>query len=233
MALHRRLSGGPVDLPGRNHVPELFDCFEVQGPNGVHQCVVMELLGPSMASLAESYAANRLPGDIACKVARQVVQAVAYMHRMGVVHGGLFSLLILFFNMLSLFALDLHPGNILLVDESVSKMSAEDVLRSMDSPETAEVRGYAIGKHTPQYLVLPSTLPLSAGLSSNCNVKIVDFGSAFLSGEASPRMRCPLPFRAPEAVITGSWDVEADVWSLGCTVRELSDRVFGTWLMCS
>ena len=135
--------------------------------------------------------------------------------------------------MLSLFALDLHPGNIVLVDESVSKMSAEDVLRSMDSPETAEVRGYAIGKHTPQYLVLPSTLPLSAGLSSNCNVKIVDFGSAFLSGEASPRMRCPLPFRAPEAVITGSWDVEADVWSLGCTVRELSDRVFGTWLMCS
>ena len=73
--------------------------------------------------------------------------------------------------MLSLFALDLHPGNIVLVDESVSKMSAEDVLRSMDSPETAEVRGYAIGKHTPQYLVLPSTLPLSAGLSSNCNVK--------------------------------------------------------------
>ena len=32
-----------------------------------------------MASLAESIAANRLPGDIACKVARQVVQAVAYM----------------------------------------------------------------------------------------------------------------------------------------------------------
>ena len=96
MALHRRLSGGPVDLPGRNHVPELFDCFEVQGPNGVHQCLVMELLGPSMASLAESIAANRLPGDIACKVARQVVQAVAYMHRMRVVHGGLFSSLILF-----------------------------------------------------------------------------------------------------------------------------------------
>ncbi|KAM0696774.1 hypothetical protein Q7P36_004023 [Cladosporium allicinum] len=202
-ALHRRISSGSVDLPGRNHVPELFDCFEIQGPNGVHQCLVMELLGPSMASLAESYAANRLPGDIACKVARQVVQAVAYMHRMGVVHG------------------DIHPGNIVLVDESVSKMSAEDVLRSMDSPETAEVRGYAIGKHTPQYLVLPSTLPPSAGLPSNCNVKIVDFGSAFISGEASPKMRYPLPFRAPEAVITGSWDVEADVWSLGCMIFAL------------
>jgi serine/threonine-protein kinase SRPK3 len=71
-------------------VPELFDCFEVQGPNGVHQCLVMELLGPSMASLAESYAANRLPGSMSWQFAGQVVQAIAYIHRVGIVHGGLF-----------------------------------------------------------------------------------------------------------------------------------------------
>ena len=92
-----RLAEGPADHSGRENVPELFDDFEVHGPNGVHQCLVMELLGPSMASLAESIAANRLPGDIACKVARQVVQAVAYMHRMDVVHGGLFRLALLAF----------------------------------------------------------------------------------------------------------------------------------------
>jgi serine/threonine-protein kinase SRPK3 len=90
VSLHRRLAGGPIDHPGRNNVPELFDSCEVRGPNGVHQCLVMELLGSSMASLAESYTANRLPGSVAWKVCRQVVQAVAYVHRMGVVHGGLF-----------------------------------------------------------------------------------------------------------------------------------------------
>jgi serine/threonine protein kinase len=106
-----------------------------------------------------------------------------------------------------------------LVDERISKMPAEDILRSMGSPETAEVHGKVSGSHTPQYFVLPSTLPLSPGLSKNCKVKIIDFGSAFISGDLSPKMRCPLPFRAPEAVITDSWDVEADIWSLGCTVH--------------
>jgi hypothetical protein len=88
-SLHRRLSCSSIDHPGRNNVAQLFDTFEVQGPNGVHQCLVMELLGPSMALLAESYTANRLPGDVAWKVAGQVVQAIAYIHRVGIVHGGL------------------------------------------------------------------------------------------------------------------------------------------------
>jgi serine/threonine protein kinase len=121
--------------------------------------------------------------------------------------------------MLSQCSADLHPGKIVLVDEKVSKRSAEEVLRSMDSPVTAEIRGNALGSHLPQYLVLLSTLPVSPGLPENCTAKIINFGSAFLSGDPSPRLRCPLPFRAPEAVITGSWDVQADMWSLGCTVR--------------
>jgi serine/threonine protein kinase len=103
----------------------------------------------------------------------------------------------------------------------------------MGAPVTAEVRGTNVGSHLPQYLVLPSTLPLSPGLSNNCRVKIIDFGSAFTSGDPSPKMRCPLPFQAPEAVITGSWDVEADIWSLGCTVCWQSVQIFSAWLMSS
>lgn len=126
-------------------------------------------------------------------------------------------------NLLSVHAIDLHPGNIVLVDPTISKKSADDILRSMDPPMTSEIRG---GSHFPQYLVLPSTLLFSPILSDNCKVKLIDFGSAFLSGGPSPKMRCPLPFRAPEAVMTGSWDVEADIWSLGCTVRKHSIREF-------
>lgn len=125
-------------------------------------------------------------------------------------------------NLLSPRNSDLHPGNVVLVDQTISKIPTDEILRSMDAPVTAEVRGTTLGSHLPQYLVLPSTLPLSPELSNNCEVKIIDFGSAFLSGDPLPKMRCPLPFRAPEAVITESWDVEADIWSLGCTVREQS-----------
>jgi serine/threonine-protein kinase SRPK3 len=134
-------------------------------------------------------------------------------------------------NLLSPRNSDLHPGNVVLVDQTISKIPTDEILRSMDAPVTAEVRGTTLGSHLPQYLVLPSTLPLSPELSNNCEVKIMDFGSAFLSGDPSPKMRCPLPFRAPEAVITGSWDVEADIWSLGCTVRWQSVQTFGAWLI--
>ena len=219
-SLLRRLASGPVDHPGRNNMPELFDLFELHGPNGVHQCLVMELLGQSMASLAEGFATYRLPEDVALQVSNQVIQAIAYVHRMGIVHGGLFTRLFFPSNLLMPCALDLHPGNIVLADRTISKRPAGEIIQLMGAPVTAEVRGTALGRYMPQYLVLPSTLPLSPELSNNCKVKIIDFGSALLSGDPSPKMRFPLPFRAPEAVITGSWDVEADIWSLGCTVRE-------------
>jgi serine/threonine protein kinase len=135
-------------------------------------------------------------------------------------------------DVLILYAIDLHPGNTVLVDETIRKNSAGDILRSMDSPVTVEVCGTALGSHSPQYLVLPSTIPIYPGLSSNCKVKLIDFGSASLSGDPSPKMQCPLPFRAPEAVITGSWDKEADIWSLGCTVREQVIRMSGIHLTC-
>lgn len=138
-------------------------------------------------------------------------------------------------DLLSLHALDLHPGNIVLVDQAVVKQSPDDILRAMCSPVTGQVQlahGKGPTSHLPQYLVLPSALPLTSGLSNNCRVKIIDLGSAFLSGDPSPKMRTPLPYRAPEAVITGSWDVEADIWSLGCTVRQPLIRTSSTRLTC-
>lgn len=226
--MYRRLANGPASQPGRENMPELFDSFELHGPNGAHQCLVMELLGQPMASLAESFATNRLPGHIAWKVIKRIVQATAYVHRMGVIHGGEICAIQVFLpsKLLSLCSLDLHPGNIVLVDQAVSKQSADDILRSMCAPVTAQVQvthGRGATSHSPQYLVLPSTLPLSPELSNNCRIKIIDFGSAFLSGDPSPKMRCPLPYRAPEAVITGSWDVEADIWSL--VVRFVSNLI--------
>lgn len=92
----------------------------------------------------------------------------------------------------------------------------------MGAPVTAEVRapyGKGLGNHVPQYLILPPSLPQPKSLN-DCEVKMVDFGSSFFSerDQITRDMRCPLPFRAPEAVITRRWDKAADIWSLGCTV---------------
>ena len=56
--------------------------------------------------------------------------------------------------------------------------------------------------------------------SKSYQVKLVDFGEAFLLGQQR-QIYCPLVFRAPEAVLTSHWDMRADIWSLGCTVSRL------------
>lgn len=56
----------------------------------------------------------------------------------------------------------------------------------------------------------------------SCQVKLVDFGEAFLVGQQR-QIRCPLVFRAPETVLTSQWDLQADIWSLGAFQNEMSN----------
>jgi serine/threonine-protein kinase SRPK3 len=49
---------------------QLLDHFDHTGPNGTHRCLVLELLGPSVLSEAESYPSNRLPGNIAWQASK-------------------------------------------------------------------------------------------------------------------------------------------------------------------
>ena len=80
------LKQSSTDHPGRRYVALLLDHFELHGPNGTHLCLVSEVLGPSIAYLIGKDL--QLRGKIARKVARQLVQAVAFLHSQGVCHGG-------------------------------------------------------------------------------------------------------------------------------------------------
>ena len=83
-----RLSQGPASHKGKKHVLQLLDHFHHEGPNGVHLYLVLELLGPCIFSIAESYSSNRLPGDIAWEASKQIVHGLTYIHALGIVHGG-------------------------------------------------------------------------------------------------------------------------------------------------
>ena len=80
--------------------------------------------------------------------------------------------------------------------------------------------GHFLTPQIPKYLVAPTSFSSLARDSKSCQVKVIDFGEAFLHGQQR-QIRCPLVFRAPEAVLTSQWDLRADVWSLGCTVCHL------------
>ena len=71
---------------------QLLDHFDHLGPNGTHQCLVLEVLGRNMQSAAERHPNDRLPGSLAWEVSRQTAEALDYIHVNGTVHAGQFFL---------------------------------------------------------------------------------------------------------------------------------------------
>ncbi|KAE9386382.1 kinase-like protein [Gymnopus androsaceus JB14] len=74
---------------GNNHVVQIFDVFTHEGPNGMHLCIVTEILGPNMEdALFCMYKEDPAPTGIAKRLAAQVAYGLRYLHKHGIVHGG-------------------------------------------------------------------------------------------------------------------------------------------------
>jgi serine/threonine-protein kinase SRPK3 len=78
--------------PRRNNVLSLLDSFTIEGPNGRHICLVLQVAGPRITSLGYSPGAvagsRRLKSELALKVVKQTVQALDFVHSQGFCHGG-------------------------------------------------------------------------------------------------------------------------------------------------
>ena len=77
--------------PGSKHIVQLLDDFFHEGPNGCHQCLVFELLGPTVNIEVDDYYEDgeRLDTETLLKISTQLLQAVTFMHEAGYAHGGI------------------------------------------------------------------------------------------------------------------------------------------------
>lgn len=77
------------DDEGRDYVMKFLDSFDHEGPNGVHLCIVTEVLGPTLGSDVEELYPNEIfPAEIATRFVYQLGLGVRFLHKRGVVHGG-------------------------------------------------------------------------------------------------------------------------------------------------
>ena len=76
---------------GSKYIVQLLDEFRHQRPNGVHQCLVFELLGPSVDAVLENYhrAEDCLEPKTVLKMSKQLLQGLAFLHEEGYSHGGM------------------------------------------------------------------------------------------------------------------------------------------------
>lgn len=73
--------------PGRKHVVSLLDSFEHKGPNGVHVCMVFEVLGENLLGLIKRWNHRGIPMPLVKQITKQVLLGLDYMHReCGIVH---------------------------------------------------------------------------------------------------------------------------------------------------
>lgn len=75
--------------PGRSHVIQFLDHFRHKGPNGVHVCMVFEVLGENLLGLIKRHQNKGVPMHLVRQIAKQILVGLDYMHRCcGVIHTG-------------------------------------------------------------------------------------------------------------------------------------------------
>lgn len=88
----RTIAATHSDQPGYKHIMTMQDSFQINGPNGTHECLVLELLGPSVADLLDAHSyMERLPGTLVKAIAKQALLGLCFLHEQKIAHAGTLS----------------------------------------------------------------------------------------------------------------------------------------------
>lgn len=219
----RAISTSSLKHPGAISVMKGLDHFELDGPNGNHECLVLELLGPSVPEVLDvRFVDNRLPAELAKKVARETLLGLDFLYQHGIGHGGTCQGK-LPASRRKLTRTDLHTRNIAFTLSLSDSASEDELFRLLGKPEFGQVRrvnGQALETGVPEHLVRPSSFPPSVSSLSD-SIKIVDYGESFFDTDPPATLHTPLAVRAPEIVLGDSFDHRVDLWSMGCLVCRL------------
>lgn len=192
---------------GGNHpsIANLQDVFILEGPNGHHQCLVLDIAGPSLKQLVADNIS--LAGRSARLATRKIAEGVAHLHSVGICHG------------------DLTDSNVLFELENITSWSQAQVYQHLGTPITVPLLmqdGFTPTNSAPLQVVQSiqySNVDLSLLTS---NIRIIDFGESFSTNNPPAQMLgAPATFFAPEMLFGYSASTASDIWSLGCLIYEL------------
>jgi hypothetical protein len=77
-----------LNKPSCRYLMRMNDRVPIFGPNGVHSCLVLDILGPSVVDVEEHFCGKRLQTDLAKRIARRILRELSFLHEHGIGHGG-------------------------------------------------------------------------------------------------------------------------------------------------
>ncbi|KAG5945206.1 hypothetical protein E4U59_006219 [Claviceps monticola] len=205
----RAISAVPQNHPGSAHVNQMLDHFTLDGPNGTHDCLVLELVGPNVQDVVQrSCKGGRLSSKLAKGFAKQALQGLDFLAVNNIGHG------------------DLHTRNLAVVVPNLDSLNEEDFIARLGKPEIGAVirmDGSPLTHNLPTHLTRSASFQRRDFMSSSScpSIKIIDFGEAFLSDDAPSTLQTPLYLQAPEIVFRDRLDRWVDLWSANCLIFEL------------
>ncbi|KAI8278979.1 hypothetical protein K4K56_012919 [Colletotrichum sp. SAR 10_98] len=188
---------------GYNFGPSVFgtpihiqsNSFRHDGPNGSHLCFVSTPVRTTVAqSQAECQRSRSFPLETARAIVAQVIQGLASLHSLGIVHG------------------DLHPGNVFLKfrDAEMADRKVSAVYAAYGTPEKVPLRKYqtAVLEGNPPAPEGPPYIIRRIITKSGCDtiaidrakIAIGDFRESWSPGMTTRyELATPAVYRAPES----------------------------------
>ncbi len=167
--IYNQLADDTESHPGRSNVLPLKDHFKIQGPNGIHSCLVYEAMGPSISHMTW----DRVSGEVFIagqskrftlsavrRIIHHLLLGLDFIHSKGLAHG------------------DFHAGNSLFSLRNMSEVSFEELRQSQDMV-SARVRRLdgSNDPSAPWFLTLDQPLREWVATGDDLRIKISDLGS--------------------------------------------------------
>ncbi|KAE9371863.1 kinase-like protein [Stipitochalara longipes BDJ] len=186
------------------YIVQLLDGFNHPGPNGIHQCLVFELLGPCVDQVLSDHRDEGEPLEpkMILRMCEQVLEAVAFMHEAGFCHG------------------DISTRNIAFKCNQAAHLPEEEFFQVIGDPEIDELArndGQLLPKGMSSQFVKAATWETWIDEDDE-DLRIIDFGETFKQGFEPVKLAQPGSLRAPEIIFEVKFDYRLDLWRVGIVI---------------
>nr|XP_033782508.1 SRSF protein kinase 2-like [Geotrypetes seraphini] len=196
------VNGARKKEPAGAPIVRFLDDFKLVGENGLHVCLVFELLGPSLFHLMKNHGPHGLPLICVKRIVQQVLRGLNFLHKnCRIIHT------------------DIKPENILLC------MEAENLQRLMtDAPTWNQCQGLRDTSAGTELGFI--THLFDSGNGANVSVKIADLGNACWTYKPFSEEIQTQQYRALEVLLGSGYSTPADIWSTACVAFEMATACY-------